>query len=222
MRSIAQLDSVKILFPKAEVQKVVANNMTVELYRQLIQKRKYQLSVIDSLIFRLELKFTKTKTEYDQNVQYLPKRQTFDRSWNRSFLQVNLDERGEIFLTSNYMGTEWLHHTSIRVYDGKLQAESEIVELNDPLNHQSEFLDYKWEKVAYRNGKSDSLIQFIADHFDLSLKCVFLGKQSYFILLEKYDIETVIDALSLSKVIKNRQSLVEEIKQFEQQIQQLQ
>lgn len=222
IRSIAQLDSVKILFPKAEVQKVVAKNMAVELVRQLIDQRKNQLSLIDSAIMGLETKFTKEKTEYDQYVQYIPKRQTFDRSWNRSFLLVNLDERGEIYLTSNYMGSEWLYHTSIRVYDEDLQAKSDVVELTNPLNHRSDFLDYKWEKVSYMQGKSDALIQFIAEHSDRSLKCVFLGKQSYYILLEKYDVETVVEALALSKQIKRRKFLGEEIKQFEKQIQLLQ
>ncbi|MFA9390765.1 MAG: hypothetical protein ACERKD_13215 [Prolixibacteraceae bacterium] len=220
--AIAQLDSVKIFFPKANVQLVVAKNMTAELYRQLIDRSKDKLNKNDSLIASLELKFIKQKTEFDQYTQYIPKRQSLDRSWDRSFLQVNLDERGELYLTSNYMGKDWLEHTAIRIYDGKLQAKSGTVELDDPMNYRSQFLDYKWEKVAYLNGKSDSVIHFIVEHPNLDLKCVFLGTRYYYILLEEYDIQAVTEALALSNAIKRRKIIAEEIKNFQQKISLLQ
>lgn len=208
LKAIAQLDSIPLKYPKAEVQQVVAANMTRELYRQLIENRKRALMLADSAIGLLETKFIKEKTANDSYFQYLPKRHSFDRTWNRSFIQVNLDERGELFLSSNYMGKEWLNHTAIRVYDGLLQAKTENVEMDDPLNHRSEFLDYKWERVSYMQGKSDSVIHFIANHRELKLKCVFLGKQYHYILLEQYDIDSVVDALELSLAIKNRNQLV--------------
>jgi hypothetical protein len=45
-------------------------------------------------------------------------------------------------------GKDWLNHTSIRVYDQGLQVRSGVVPLDDPNNRQSDFLDYKWEKVS--------------------------------------------------------------------------
>lgn len=220
--AISQLDSVKHQYPKAEVQIVVAQNMTAELYRSLIEKDMNKQAQNDTLITQLEKKFIKQKTEFDTYTQYIPKRQSLDRSWDRSFLQVNLDERGILYLTSNYMGQEWLDHTGIRVYDGKLQAKSGKVPLDDPFNHRSEFLDYKWEKVSYTNGRSDSVIQFIAEHPRLDLKCVFLGKRYYYILLEDYDIQAVVDALALSKAIKRRKTINEEIKLYREKTAQLQ
>lgn len=222
LKAIVQLDSVKKTFPKAEVQLVVAKNMTEELYRQLMVSKTNELAQTDSTISKLESKFIKQKTEYDQYVQYIPNRQSLDRSWDRSFLQVNLNERGELYLTSNYMGKDWLDHTGIRVYDGPLQAKTEEVPLDNPLNHHSEFIDYKWEKVAYTNGKSDSVIHFITEHPNLNLKCVFLGKRYYYILLEKYDIQAVIDALALSEAIKRRKLISEDIKKYQGKIAELQ
>lgn len=207
LRAIEQLDSVSVKFPKATVQQSVASGMINELYRQLIDARKKELALADTLISKLEGKFIKEKTPNDRYMQYVPKRQSFDRTWNRSFIQINLDELGELYLSSNYMGKEWLNHTAIRVYDGKLQARTEAVEADSPLNHRSEFLDYKWERVSYMQGKSDSVIHFIAKHRDLPLKCVFLGKQYHYILLEQYDIATVVDALELSEAIKKRRNL---------------
>lgn len=222
MLAISQLDSVKLKYPKADVQKVVAQNMLAGLYRELVDGLMLQQSETDSIIIELEKKFVKQKTEFDQYIQYIPKRQSFDRTWDRSFIQVNLDERGELYLTSNYMGENWLEHTGIRVYDGNLQAKTEKVPLDDPFNHRSDFLDYKWEKVSYLNGKSDSIIQFIAENPKLDLKCVFLGKRYYYILLEDYDIQAIVDALSLSQAIKKKKSLADQLQSYRNIISSLQ
>lgn len=212
--TIAGLDvlgSIKNDFPKAEVQIGIAKNIKVETYQQMIDSRNLQLIHIDSLIIALEQNFNKEQTEFDRYLQYNHKKQSFNRSWNRSFLQVHLDERGELYLSSNYMGKEWLNHTGIRVYDGALQTKSERVPVDDMLNHQSDFMDHKWEKVSYMNGKADSVIYFIANNPDLNLKCVFLGSRYYYIMLENYDVQAVIDALTLSEAIKRKKIIEKEI-----------
>lgn len=211
LKSIIVLDSIKILYPKAEVQQAVAKKIMMATYQQMIDNRKIQLIRNDSLILDAETKFDKVKTEFDRYLQYNHKRQTFMRTWDRSFLQVHLDERGELYLSSNYMGKEWLNHTGIRVYDDKLQAKSERIPIDDMLNHQSDFLDHKWEKVTYMAGRADSVISFIANNSALNLKCVFLGSRYYYIVLENYDKQAVIDALILSNAIKRKKLLEDEI-----------
>ncbi len=214
MKAIMVFDSVQVLYPKAQVQIGVASNITKDLYRLLIDYRMKQLKNTELLISQLEKGFKIEKTEYDRHAQYIPLRQTFSRSWKRSFLEVNLDERGVLFLTSHYMGEEGLNHTSVRVYDQQLQAVSQEVPLGHDDNRQSEFMGRIWEKVTYREGKADSVIQFIVQHQDLKLKCVFLGKKYYYILLEAGDIQSVVDALKLSEAIKQKKRLEEEIACF--------
>lgn len=211
LQAIYKLDSIHIKYPKAEVQISVAKDIRSEWVQHLIDSRNLQLIKQDSIITSLEKTFDKEKSEFDKYIQYNHKIQTFNRSWDRSFLQVHLDERGELYLSSNYMGKEWLEHTGIRVYDGKLQAKSEKIPIDSPLNHRSDFLDYKWEKVSYMNGEADSVIHFIAENPNLNLKCVFLGKRHYYILLEDFDVKAVIDALALSKAIKYKAKLEKEI-----------
>jgi hypothetical protein len=215
LNAICKLDSVESKFSKATIQVGVARNLKDELYRQLIEARKAELLAIEKQIEQLGKDFRKEKTEFDMYTQYIHKRQTFNRSWDRSFLQVHLDERGELYLTSHYMGDKWLNHTAIRVYDDTLSQKSGIVPLDDPNNRRSDFLDYKWEKVSYTNGRSDSVIQFIADNADRDLKCVFMGEEYYYILLEDYDIAAVTDALALSRAIKRRKALNKEIAELE-------
>ncbi len=66
------------------------------------------------------------------------------------------------------------------------------------------FRDLKWEKVTYRDGKDNGVIDFIANNTDRRLKAVFLGKEYYYIILEDYDKIAVKDALALSKALKKR------------------
>jgi hypothetical protein len=104
------------------------------------------------------------------------------------------------------------------VYDGELSAKTDSIPLGDPMNHQSDFMEYKWEKVSYRNGKDNGVIQFIADNADRKLKAVFLGKGQYYIILEDYDKTAVKDALALSNAIKRRTMLVDEVKLLQQKL----
>jgi hypothetical protein len=122
-------------------------------------------------------------------------------------------------LSSNYHGQNSINHVGLRVYDGELSAKTDSVQLGDPNNHQSDFMEYKWEKVSYRNGKDNGVIQFIADHADRNLKAVFLGKGQFYIILEDYDKIAVKDALSLSKAIEKRNSLQTEIKELQKKLQ---
>lgn len=213
--AIAVLDSIKTLYPKASAQIAVSNNIKDELYRQFIDNKRSELVKTDTLISLLEKNFQKEKTENDKYLQYIHTSQTFNKSWNRSYLGIHLDERGELYLSSNYAGKEQLNHTGIRVYDAEKQAKSEIIPLGDPLNFQSEFSGTKWERVFYMNGKSDSVINFIASNPGLKLKCVFLGNKQYYILLEQFDVKAVCDAYELSNAIKKQKHLKKEIKMLE-------
>jgi hypothetical protein len=216
LQAISMLESVEQLFPKAEVQIQVAKNLADDLYRQMIDSRMSSLKGLENQIELYEANFIKEKTEFDLYTQYIPKKLTFNRSWDKSFLQVHLDERGEMYLTSHYMGRDWLAHTSIRVYDGDISMRSSEVSLDDPNNRKSDFLDHKWEKVSYTNNKSDSLIAFIALNSERKLKCAFLGKRNYYIILEPFNIEAIKSAYDLSLAIHMRNEIRKEIEQLEQ------
>jgi hypothetical protein len=215
LRAIGVLESIPVLFPKAVAQVEISKSKADELFRQLINAKKEQLSDIEIQITELEKNFTKEKTEFDMYVQYVPKKLSFSYSWSKSFLQVNLDERGEIFLTSNYMGKEWLKHTAIKIYDGGLQIKTPSVSLDDPNNRESDFIDYKWEKVSYTQGKSDSTIMFIVKNCNRQLKCAFMGVNYYYIILDDFNKEAIKEAYDLSLAIKNKALIKRQIKELE-------
>lgn len=180
-------------------------------YRGMVVKRKEAIAQAETNIKSLSKNFVKQKEEFDRYALYVPKRQTLKRSWKRSFIEVHLDERGVLYLSSNYVGEKWLNHTGLRVYDKGEDAKTETVPLDSENNHHSDFMEMRWEKVNYKEGKSDEVIQFIADNVDRTLKAVFLGKRYHYIVLESYDKEAVRDALTLSNALKVKVSLESEL-----------
>ncbi len=216
--ALLHLDSIPRLFPKAVYSLNAAKNLLSEVKFDLLHRREAQLDSLKVKIIALEKPFSKEKTEFDRYTQYVHNRQTFQRAWDRSYIQVHLDERGEIYLSSNYHGEKWLDHTALRVYDQGDDAKTEEIPIGDPNNHRSDFMEAKWEKVSYREGKDNGVMEFIAEHSGRNLKAVFLGKEYYYIILESYDKQAVKDALALSGALKQKSALEKEISSLRKQL----
>jgi hypothetical protein len=217
--ALLHLDSISTLYPEAVYSANAAKNLISEISFELLQKKEAELDSLNLQITDLEKSFTKEKTQFDRYTQYIHKRQTFERAWDRSYIQVHLDERGEIYLSSNYYGDHWLNHVALRVYDQGDDAKTDTIPLGDVNNHHSDFMELKWEKVSYRNGKYNNVLEFIANNSDRRLKAVFLGSEYYYIILETYDKEAVSQALTLSKAIKRRTTLEDEIRSLQSKLQ---
>ncbi|MCG6188641.1 hypothetical protein [Maribellus maritimus] len=217
--ALLHLDSIPKLYPEAMYSANAAKNLASEVGFDLLRKKEAELDSVKVQIVALEKGFKKEKTQFDRYTQYIHKRQTFERAWDRSYIQVHLDERGEIYLSSNYYGDHWLNHVALRVYDQGDDAKTDTIPLGDVNNHHSDFMELKWEKVSYRNGKYNDVLEFISGNVDRRLKAVFLGKEYYYIILETYDKEAVRDALALSEAIKRRSKLEAEIKGLQGRLQ---
>lgn len=218
VNALLHIDSIAGLYPKAAYSVNAAKNLKKEILWEMLQQKGTELDTINAQIPLLEKNFNREKTEFDRYAQYIHKRQTFDRSWKRSYIQVTVNEKGDISLVSNYNGTEWLNHIALRVYDKDLSARTDTINIDETDNHRSDFLDSKWEKVTYRNGRDNGVIQFIADNAGLKLKAVFLGKKYHYIVLEDYDKKAVAEALALSQALKKRIEVENEVKQLQAQL----
>jgi hypothetical protein len=214
-QAMVEIDSIPILYPKALYSINAAKNLKNEINLDLLQRFRSNLDSVKSLIEQLEKNFNQEKTEYDKFIQYTPKLQNFESRWNESYLKVQLDERGEIFFLSNYYGNNSINHTAVRISDGISQAETGKIEPDDANNHRSDFMDGKWEKVAYRNGKENGVIEFIANNTGRRLKAVYLGDRYYNIILEDYDKTAFKEAFNLSKALKRKLVLEQEIKRLQ-------
>ena len=137
LSALIQLDSIHVLYPEAVEAIEKAKELSRKIYSGFLFRKQDQLGKVFGRLNQLEVMFTKEKTEYDHYTQYVHKMQNSDRRLNHSFIQLHLDERGELFISSNYYGDQWLNHIGLRVYDGVFQAKTDSVPLTDPNNHQS-------------------------------------------------------------------------------------
>lgn len=213
--AVQTLDSIPTLFPEAFKVITQAKELNKKINAEILFRKQDQLDKVAAQITELEKSFDKEKTDYDEYTQYVPKRQNAERRWDQSYIQVHLNELGNLYISSNYYGKQWLDHVALRVYDGVFQAKTDTVPLGDINNYHGEFMDMHWEKVSYKNGKDNGVIQFIADNVDRNLKAVFLGKHTYYILLEKFDKQAIKDAVALSGALKQKNELEKEIKRLQ-------
>ncbi len=218
LTALRQLDSIPLLFSKAIYAVNAAGSLSQEILFDLLHRKEAQMDSLEVRITELEKPFRKEKTEFDRYTQYIHRRQSFERSWKRSFIQVHLDERGEISLSSNYHGEKWLNHNALRVYDRGDDARTEVIPPGDPDNHRSDFMEAKWEKVTYRNGRDNGILEFISQNADRNLKAVFLGNEYHYIILEEYDKQAVVDALNLSGALKQRMKLQAEVQSLKKRL----
>lgn len=215
--ALLQIDSISF-YPEAKYSANAAKNLASEINFSLLQKKETELDSLNAKIATLETAFDKEKTEYDRYAQYIHKKQNQQNALGRSFIKVSLDERGTLYLSSNYFGKSLLNHYALRVYDGDISAKTDSVPVGSPENHQSDFLDFKWEKVMYLNGKDKGIIEFIAANADRNLKAVFIGRQQQFIVLASWDKQAAKDALVLSAALKQRISLQNQIKALQKKV----
>lgn len=218
LTALIQLDSIRVLYPEALEAIGKAKELSKKINSEFLFRKQEQFGKLTNQLNELESMFTKEKTDYDRFTQYIHKMQNLERRWNQSFIQLHLDERGELYISSNYYGEQWLNHIGLRVYDGVFQAKTDSVPLTDTNNHHSEFMDTHWEKVSYTKGKDNGVIQFIADNAERNLKAVFLGQRMYFIVLEQFDKQAVKDALALSNALKLKIQLEKEIKELQKKV----
>ncbi|WP_445589954.1 hypothetical protein [Sunxiuqinia sp. sy24] len=216
--ALQQLDTLQLKYKGAIQALVEADKFRKKIYGDLFYKKQDEMDSMKVILEELEGKFVTEKTEFDRYTQYIHKRQEFKRRWNKSFIQIHLDERGELYISSNYYGDQWLEHTGLRVYDNDIQAKTKKVPLDNVLNHRSDFLETKWEKVTFRDGADNGVIEFIAEHADRNLKAVFLGSRYYYIILEDYDKQAMKDALNLSKALKRKAKLEKEIQSLQSKV----
>ena len=218
IQALQQLDTIQMRYKEAIQILAETRQFKKKIYGDILFQKQDELDTLKMKLAKLEHNFIKEKTEFDLDTQYIYKRQQFKSRWNKSFIQVHLNEKGDLYISSNYFGDKWLNHTGIRVYDDTLQAKTSKVPLDNVLNHHSDFMDTKWEKVTYRNGADNGVIQFIADHAKRDLKAVFLGSRYYYIILENYDKRAVVEAVALSKALKQKNKLQKEIQSLQSKV----
>ena len=187
-----QIDSIKILYPKA-----------FDTRRELKEQQK-TLEYLDSMLAVKQQEFEAIKnkfilekdTAYQRIGHYLVPAQVIERNLHRSFLRFQTDETGVVSLTSIYCGSYNIHHTAVKVTapDGNFTETSVSRD-----SYETTDLGEHIEKADYKLGEDGGVIAFVAANKDKNLRIDYKGERSYTTHMLPADRQAASDIYELGK-----------------------
>ncbi|WP_294630117.1 hypothetical protein [uncultured Bacteroides sp.] len=207
-----QIDSIKILYPKAFETRKAGQALMLDVETK-IQQRK--LACLDSALQAKTAAFNAIKdrfvlekdTEYQQVGNYLHPAQTVEKNINRSFLRFQTDETGCMSMTSIYCGTGNIHHISVKVIapDGSF---AETPASQD--SYETTDLHTKIEKANYPSGADENVIGFINLNKDKNLRVEYLGERTYRTTMSPTDRQAAAAVYELAQILSAIQQIKKE------------
>lgn len=208
-----QIDSIRTLYPKAiEVRKAA-----IGLMQQIdLQEQQKTVAYLDSMmqVKQMALDAIKGKfvfekdTAYQEIGNYFYPTQVVEKNAGRSFLRAQVNERGEMLLTSIYCGAGNIHHTAVKVSDGgdtfaRTPVSSDSYETVD--------LGRVIEKADYRLPNDGGVAAFVASNGDKkSLTLEFLGEKNYRTQMPASDIKAITEVADLARVLAGMEEIRKE------------
>lgn len=210
-----QIDSIKILYPKAfETRREGISLMQqVELKEQektlvyldsLLQKKQSELDAIKG-------KFTLEKdAEYQKIGNYLHPSQVIEKNLHRSYLRFQVNETGQMSMTSIYCGPSNIHHISIKVIapDGSF---AETPASND--SYETTDLGEKIEKADYKIGEDGNVIGFLYLNKDKNIKVNYQGERPYSTTMSPADRQAVASIYELAQLLSSITEIKKEMEE---------
>ncbi len=215
-----QIDSIKILYPKA----FEARKAGIGLMQQVeLEEQQKSLAYLDSLIAdkRNELEAMKGKfafekdEEYETIGRYLHPSQVIEKNLNRSFLRFQVDELGNMSMTSIYCGSRNIHHTAVRV---SCTDESFAQTPPSKDSYETSDLGIQIEKADYKLGEDGNVMGFVALNKERNIQVEFLGDKNHRMQLGKADKEAAAGIYSLAEVLSTLTRLNKEREEALQKI----
>ena len=158
-----QIDSIKILYPKA----FDTRKEGIKLMQQVeLKEQQESLIYLDSMlqVKQQEFEAIKNKYTFEKNEEYQKignyfwPTQTVEKNLHRSFLRFQVNEQGVMTLTSIYCGPSNIHHVAVKVIapDGSF---AETPASND--SYETTDLGEKIEKADYKMGEDGNVLSFL-------------------------------------------------------------
>ena len=200
-----QIDSIKILYPKA----FEARRAGIYLMQDIeLAEQQKTLAWLDSLlqVRQQELDGFKDRfvlekdTAYQQIGHYLAPSQVIEKNLHRSYLRFQADERGVMSLTSIYCGARNIHHTAVKVTapDGTF-AQTPV----SKDSYETSDLGEQIEKADYKLGEDGGVIPFISQHRDQPLSITYLGDRTYSTTMARADRQAAAEVYQLSQLLSS-------------------
>lgn len=215
------IDSIRNSYPKVfDVRrKAIMLKQQVELKEQQIS-----LEYLDSMMAVKQLALDSIKsdyilekdTAYQEIGNYFYPSQVVEKNIGRTFLRANVNEKGEMSLTSIYCAGGSLNHTSVKVSSNDAFAQTPA----SPDVYVSSDLGRKIEKADYKLGADGGVIGFIIANRDAkSLKLEFIGDRTYRTLMYSPDIKAIVEVAKLAQILSSMEEIRKEQKEANLKIQ---
>ena len=210
-----QIDSIKILYPKA----FETRREGISLMQQVeLKKKKKTLVYLDSLLQKkqseldaIKGKFTLEKdAEYQKIGNYLHPSQVIEKNLHRSYLRFQVNETGQMSMTSIYCGPINIHHISVKVIapDGSF---AETPASND--SYETTDLGEKIEKADYKIGEDGNVIGFLYLNKDKNIKVNYQGERPYSTTMSPADRQAVASIYELAQLLSSITEIKKEMEE---------
>lgn len=216
-----QIDSIRVLYPKAfEVRKKAVRLMQ----RVDLEEQGRSLAYLDSMMTVKQKALDEIKknyvlekdTAYQEIGNYFHPSQIVEKNIGRSFLRAQVNELGEMSLTSIFCAGGNLHHTAVKVSTKDAFAETPVS--ND--SYETTDLGRTIEKADYKLGNDGGVIAFIvANREAKSLKLEFLGDRPYRTVMYAKDIQAIAAVSDLARILSSMEEIRKEQKEARMKIQ---
>lgn len=203
-----QIDSIRILYPKA----FEARKQGVRLMQQVdLKEQQKSLVYLDSMMAVKQAQLDSIKgdfvlekdTAYQETGNYFYPTQTVEKNIGRSFLRGQVNEIGEMSLTSIYCAGGALHHTAVRVSVGDTFAETPL----SKDSYETTDLGRTIEKADYKLGDDGGVIAFILVNQDKNIQLQFLGDRTYKTVMQPNDRKAIAALADLARILSGMEQI---------------
>ena len=215
-----QIDSIKMLYPKA----FEARKQGIKVMQQVdLKEQTKTLAYLDSVVLVKQAQLDSIKgdfvlekdTAYQDIGNYFYPTQTVEKSLGRSFLRGQVNELGEMSLTSIYCAGGQLHHTSVKVSVGDLFAETSI----SKDSYETTDLGKTIEKSDYKIGEDGGVVGFIIANQDKNIQLHFIGDKTYRTVMDKNDRKAIVKLADLARILSSMEEIRKQQKEASLKIQ---
>ena len=154
-------------------------------------------------------------TLYQDIGNYFYPTQTVEKSLGRSFLRGQVNELGEMSLTSIYCAGGQLNHTSVKVSVGDLFAETPMAKDS----YQATDLGRVIEKADYKLGEDGGVVGFIVANQDKNIQLQFIGDKTYRTAMPKNDRKAIVELTELARILSGMEEIRKQQKEANLKIQ---
>ena len=200
-----QIDSIKILYPKA----FDARREGIKLMQQVeLKEQEKTLVYLDSMLQEKQKEVDAIKknytfekdAEYQKIGNYLHPSQVIEKNLHRSYLRFQVDETGVMSMTSIYCGPHNIHHLAVKVTapDGSF---AETPASKD--SYETTDLGEKIEKADYKLGEDGNVIAFLNLNKDKNIRVHYLGERSYATVMTPNDRKAVAAVYELAQLLSS-------------------